>query len=409
MFSYKSLTSSFYKLFISTYLLFFISIQTPFGGLTIDRMLVFVIFFLIIAKFKHRFSLFGSSIFSFIIFITLSKILYLGELHPKYSMALFCMLTLYISYRIGKLNIDFNRYIVFSYLIVLSISVYSISEFISNGVIPSSFSFLDSLPFVRSVNYEHMAEVNMSYLFPRLSLPYPTPPQLSLVLAMYSFYFLSQLLLKKSKLVFGLLLTSIMLMFATISRSGIIPFIVISFLYYNVASKKSFLSRYASLTISTALIIFSISVFSQDLTTILYDRFFGSSLSGFTSGHSSARLVGLNLFMEGSPVQMLFGQGIGNYIGIHAHMTTITYLVEIGLIGLFLFVFLFFQRIIICYRFYKRFPNNGGSHLYELMLLLMIFFAMALYEFTYVVPLYIFMGLAAGNSYNESRKLFRND
>ena len=86
-------------------------------------------------------------------------------------------------------------------------------------------------------------------------------------------------------------------------------------------------------------------------------------------------------------------------------MTTLTFLVEIGLIGLLMFIFLFFQRIIICYRYIKQFPYSSQNHLFELMLLLMIFFAMALYEFTYVLPVYIFMGLAAGNSYFESKNI----
>ena len=84
-------------------------------------------------------------------------------------------------------------------------------------------------------------------------------------------------------------------------------------------------------------------------------------------------------------------------------MTTITFLVEIGIIGLILFVFLFIQRIIICYNFIKKFPGESENHLFELMLFLLIFIAMALYEFTYLLPVYVFMGLAVGNSYYESK------
>ena len=42
------------------------------------------------------------------------------------------------------------------------------------------------------------------------------------------------------------------------------------------------------------------------------------------------------------------------------------------------------------------------------MLFLLIFIAMALYEFTYLLPVYVFMGLAVGNSYYESKaKIFK--
>ena len=84
-------------------------------------------------------------------------------------------------------------------------------------------------------------------------------------------------------------------------------------------------------------------------------------------------------------------------------MTVLTYFYEIGLIGILLFNFLFLQRVITCYKFYKKHPLNSQKHLYELMLLILIFFAMALYEFTYVIPIYIFMGLSIGASHNESK------
>ena len=156
--------------------------------------------------------------------MSLNKLFYVNELVPKYFLFVICMITLYNSFRIGQFNIEMKKYFVFSYFILLIISIYSIYSFLTTGIVPSTFSFLDSISFIRTVDYEHMAEVNLSYLFPRLSLPYPTPPQLSLTLAIYSLYFLKNILNNNSRFYLILFLSSVFLMLCTISRSGIIPF-----------------------------------------------------------------------------------------------------------------------------------------------------------------------------------------
>jgi len=253
------------------------------------------------------------------------------------------------------------------------------------------------------VDYEHMRGVNASYLFPRLALPWATPPHLSLVLAIYSLYFLKRTFEIKSKLNIILLLSSIFFMLTTISRSGIAPFLLISFIYYNINSNKNFFKKFFILVIWILLFLICLKSFNEDLFQLLFQRFFGGSLESMTDGHTDARIFGLNQFIEGSIFEMFFGVGIGNFIGIHAHMTTITFLVEIGIIGVSLFMFLFIQRAIICYKFYKKFPNNSKEHLFELMLLMLVFIAMLLYEFTYIIPVYLFWGMATARSYNESQ------
>ena len=409
MISYKKIFENLFRLFIITYLFFFVSVSTPFGGITLDRFISLLLFIIIIIKLKHRFDLFAISIFSLIAYVTLSKIFYYDELNPKYFMFLICLIIFYNSYRISKLNLNFHKYIVFSYLLLAVICVYSIYSFLTSGLVPSSFKFLDSISFIRTVDYEHMRGVNASYIFPRLALPWATPPHLSLVLAIYSLYFLKRSFEIKSNFNIILLLSSIFFMFTTISRSGIAPFILISFIYYNISSKSHLIKNTIRLIIFSVIFLFCLKLFNDDLFQIIFERFFEGSLDKMTAGHTEARIVGLNQFLEGSIFEMFFGVGIGNYIGIHAHMTTLTFLVEIGIIGVSLFLFLFIQRAIICYKFCKKFTHNSKEHFFELMLLMLVFIAMLLYEFTFVIPIYIFMGLAAGNSYNESKQLNIND
>ena len=403
MISYQKLFESIFKLFIVSYLFFFLSIATPLGGITIDRFLSLMIFLTIIIKFKHRFDLFGITILSLIAYVTLFKLYYINELNPKYFMFLICMIILYNSYRINKLNLNFHKYIVFSYLLLSLICIYSIYSFLTSGIVPSSFKFLDSISFIRTVDYEHMRRVNASYLFPRLALPWSTPPHLSLVLAIYSLYFLKRFFETKSKLNFIFLLSSVFFMLTTISRSGIAPFLLISFIYYNISSNTHLIKNTFKLTIFFALFLFCLKIFNDDLFQLLFNRFFVGSLENMTEGHTSARIFGINQFIEGSVFEMFFGVGIGNFVNIHAHMTTLTFLVEIGIIGVSLFMFLFIQRAIICYKFYKKFPNNSKEHIFELMLLMLVFIAMLLYEFTYLTPVYLFWGMATARSYNESQ------
>lgn len=343
------------------------------------------------------------TVLSLLAYVTVLKICYIDELNPKYFMFLICFVVLYNSYRINKLNLNFHKYIVLSYLLISIICIFSIYSFLTSGRVPTSFEFLDSISFIRTVNYEHMGAVNSSYLFPRLALPWPTPPHLSLVLSIYSLYFLKRSFEVKSKLNFILLSSSIFFMVATVSRSGIAPFLLISFIYYNINSKSNLLKNIVKITIYITFFLICLKAFNNDLFQILYYRFFGGSLENFTAGHTDARIFGLNQFMEGSIFEIIFGVGIGNFEGIHAHMTTLTFLVEIGIVGVFLFLFLFFQRFVICYKFYKNSPANSKEHIYELMLLMLIFIAMLLYEFTYVIPLYIFWGMAIGKSYIEAQ------
>ena len=336
-------------------------------------------------------------------YVTLTKLFYINELNPKYFMFLICMIVLYNSYRINKLNLNFHKYIVFTYFLLAMICFYSIYSFLTSGIVPSSFKFLDSISFIRTVDYEHMRLVNASYLFPRLALPWATPPHLSLVLAIYSLYFLKRSFEIKSKLNIILLLSSIFFMLATISRSGIAPFFLISFIYYNISSNSHLIKNSIRLIIFLVIFLFCLKLFNNDLFQILFNRFFVGSLETMLAGHSDARIFGLNQFIEASIFEMFFGVGIGNFSGLHAHMTTLTFLVEIGIIGVSLFLFLFIQRVIICYKFCKKFPNNSKEHLFELMLLMLVFIAMLLYEFTYIIPVYLFWGMATARSYNESR------
>ena len=54
---------------------------------------------------------------------------------------------------------------------------------------------------------------------------------------------------------------------------------------------------------------------------------------------------------------------------------------------------------------YRKYRYNAINHLKEFMMLLLVFIGMLLYEFTYILPLYMLMGVSCGKSFIEIKKL----
>lgn len=393
----------FYYIFLLTICFFFLSVSTPIGALSLDRLFGGLSFGLLFLSVKSRFSFFTFSIFIFSVYIVFNKLFFQLELVSKSVLMIFSMIVLYTSYQIGLLKINVSRYLNISFIILLLFSIYSIRSFFSLGYVPSTFPILDSIPFIQSVNFSHMESVNQSYLFPRLSLPFPTPPQLSIVCAVFALYFLDRIYSKQSKSYYILFICSVIILILTISRSGILAFLISSFIYFNLKSSKSFFKKYSLFFVSVAFISVFILFFNEDLLNILFSRV-DSTLQFSEGEHYKIRLAALNLFSAGDMRSIIFGLGIGNFPGIHSHMSILTILVETGLIGATLYSLIFFNRVYSCIRFCFLYPNNCKNHFYELINLLLVILGMAFYEFTYVIPLYVFLGLAAGYSENEKIK-----
>lgn len=398
----------FVKGFIMTLPLFFLSISTPVGGVTLDRFFLFSSFLLMILSAFNtsvKRNLISFTLFVLLMFVMINRLFSISVLTPKFLLFITSILSFYVTFKATLKGIDLGRAINISFIIFSSISIYSLWHFFTAGYVPSKFAFLDSISFIRPVNYDHMETVNQSYIFPRISLPYPTPPQLSIVMATYSLYYLSRVLSKKGRFDLIYLFTGVIIMLTTISRSGIIPFTMVSFLFYILYVRKNIFVKYYKIVFFFMLIVIFLRYFNEDLFYTLYQRLFGLSTKEFTAGHLDAREFGINLFLSGSIGQMLFGIGIGNFPGLHAHMSLLTLLVEIGLIGAILFGWIFSQRFFSTLRFYRKYKNHATNNLIELMMVMLVFLGMLLYEFTYIFPLYMFMGLTCGNSLVERRIL----
>ena len=405
----KSITYKFFgRCFIVTMPLFFLSVTTPFGGLTLDRFFLFTTLFLMIVLafgIKVQKNLISFSLAVFVVYVTINRLLSIDELNPKFFMLISSVLSFYIPFKISKSGVNLEKAINLSFIIFGVIGIYSIWHFLTNGYIPSRFDFLDSISFIRTVNYEHMESVNQSYIFPRNSLPYPTPPQLSIVMASYSFYFFSLYTSYPLKKYLFFFIVGVFIMLTTISRSGILPLLFVFFLSYSVVNKNNFILKFFKIILFIAILLLCLKYFNQDLYDVIYNRFGGSSGTDSNQEHLGVRLVALHYFFDGSLLQMLFGIGIGNYPNLHAHMTILTFLVEIGIVGTFIFLFIFFQRFWVTMKVYRKYRYNAINHLKEFMMLLLVFIGMLLYEFTYILPLYMLMGVSCGKSFIEIKKL----
>ena len=388
--------------------LFFLSISTPVGGVTLDRFFLFSSFLLMILlafNTSVKRNLISFTLFVFTMFVMINRLFSVSELTPKFFLLITSILSFYVTFKATLKGVDLGRAINISFIVFSVISIYSIWHFFTAGYVPSKFAFLDSISFIRPVSYDHMEAVNKSYLFPRITLPYPTPPQLSIVMAAYSLYYLSRVLSEKTRFDLIYLFAGIIIMLTTISRSGIIPFAMVSLLFYVLYVRKNVFVKYYRIVFSFIFLILFLKYFNEDLFNTLYQRLFGLSTKEFTAGHIGAREFGINIFLSGSIGQMLFGVGIGNFPGLHAHMSLLTLLVEIGLIGAILFGWIFSQRFFSTLKLYLKYKNHATNNLIELMMVILVFLGMLLYEFTYIFPLYMFMGLTCGNSLVEARIL----
>lgn len=136
----------------------------------------------------------------------------------------------------------------------------------------------------------------------------------------------------KERLMFQKLFLLFLLIF-TFSRSAYVSFFVTIFLYW--VKKSKYLFKYVIFFIFVCFIVFLFDTIKTDdsLQSKLY------IIEVFTSEYKN-----LNIF------EMIFGIGLGNgkdFLGIHTHIHFLTYLLETGFIGLFLFL------IFIIYYLYK--------------------------------------------------------
>lgn len=146
----------------------------------------------------------------------------------------------------------------------------------------------------------------------------------ALILFFFNFYLIKKKLIRNKISLFIIPL----IIFLTFSRSAIFSCVLcLLILPYILGNRKHIFQKFIIGSLAGATLIYILPLFAQD-----------------TSFISKFRILDLTrvYLLEANPVNLLFGVGFGNtvnYLGIGAHNLFVTYLIESGIIGLFLFIF----------------------------------------------------------------------
>lgn len=284
--------------------------------------------------------------------------------------------------------------------------------FISGPVVELPFSAY--LPGLVETELEHAKSFSASYsIFPRISFPYATPPMLAAVGALYFFFYryLNDRYnylhkdcygIGKNSINFGLLF-SLMIMVATVSKTATAMLFAGLFVDYVLKISGSVsVRRVFKFTLSMMVIFASIwalvSLMAQiPILDFIFSRLFTSetAFDPTSGGHLSARIAGLQHFLELNLIQKLYGIGYLNFWGLHYHSSFLTALIETGLIGsLSLVGIVLYPAVKAAPIFLKK--RMGISRInarYMIVTSAILFTAHIVYEMPYVHSLWFFWGV----------------
>lgn len=374
------------------------------------------LFFIIISGFWLLFAIMSSSIklskiqFFLIIYfiIVLLNNLLIGQLQLMsiYIAALLILISsndLRAESFIKAINIAFYALVFWA--------LYSIGHFYTIGYL-TEVPFSQFLEGFIDTKLEHAEQLSHSYIiFPRVSFPFATPPQLSAVGALYFFFyrFLDELHgygkrysygISKFNINFGLIF-SIIIMLSTVSRTGIAMLgagLLVSFLFK--MGKLVHINSLFKFIFSGIVAVFFIWVLylsssqSIELDFIL-SRVISLGGIGDQDGHFTIRALGFQHFSELSWFDKIFGIGYLNFEGLHYHSSFLTSLIETGLIGSLSLIFIVLYPAIKAFNLLIK--SNGISTIlarYSILVSALLFTAHVVYEMPYIHSLWFFWALA---------------
>ena len=131
-----------------------------------------------------------------------------------------------------------------------------------------------------------------------------------------------------------LLILSVFCLYKSLTRTTMIGFIIFWSIYLWGTNKKAFF-------IFIALSALSSIFFSDVLYTIFFKKDY-IDINTATSGRVKLFISNINLFFESSLIQQLFGRGLGHERVFAFHNDYMTLLISFGVIGLLLYLVLFF-------------------------------------------------------------------
>ena len=253
------------------------------------------------------------------------------------------------------------------------------------------------LPIAETSGAEHMAGLGL-----RISLPFANPQTLATVSSAMGWLFVMQG--RRWLSILAILMFGISL--ATISRTGIYSVIAalavvslgaiifrpneMSWLFYRL--------RWIVFFVIVSLAV--VTIFVDDQMYSRFDRLFSVLNVSDQYGHVYIRQVAVEAWADGNLAEKFVGIGFGGFENVsnarRAHMSSLTILVERGLVGLLLAYWII---IALPVAFVIRYLGNVGDpreNLIGLMVSSQVFFANIFYEMYDKPIMWILIGLLAG-------------
>lgn len=323
-----------------------------------------------------------------------------------------------------KLRYRFLRLTAYGeFLILLLFAIVVLTHQMRYGLPPESMPFVNSLPLIGARANRFVAQAGRGFgLGPiyRLTLPFGRPQDYGLLagVALFSLWltYTESASRRAGRIVRqGTIAIIVILIVLSGSRSVLFPLILgtsyVGFsrlfhsskpfrrLTYNQAIGR--LSRNALVVTMVAVVGFFAT--DRNLLRISSDT--------STAGHLTRRFAVINEYVDGSVLQQIVGYGSKASVYLtgasSSHMTFLTALFEQGAIGLVAILVPYAYSLGMILSTPRRFQRNNG-HDIQMGLLLFLFSANLLYEFSTFPAVWIGLGIVAGHSYDLKNQTVAN-
>ena len=291
-------------------------------------------------------------------------------------------------------------------LAYIAFSIYSIHHLYVLREPLYDLPFREQLPFpiAEPSGAKHLAKIGL-----RIALPFGTPQTLATVTSALGLLFVMQG--RRWLSILAILMFGISL--ATISRTGIYSVVAAlavmstGAIIFRPKEMGWLIYRLRWIVFSVIVSLVVVTIFVDDQLYSSFDRLFSVLNQSDQYGHVYIRQVALDSWADGSLVEKFFGIGYGGFENageaFRAHMSSLTILVERGLVGLLLAYWII---VALPVAFMIRYLGNVGNprdNLIGLMVSSQIFFANIFYELYDKPIMWTLIGLLAGMAWPSRR------
>ena len=378
--------------------------------MNMDRLIIMislVMAFLIFIQGKNTIKNIQLILFSYLVIVLLNNFI-IGNIQ---------LMSIYVALLLFFLSSDllkeesYSKALALSFIGLVVWTTYSLIFFFYNGAALVEVPFASFLPDFMETKLEHAEKISASYsVFPRISFPYASPPQLSAVGGLFFLFFFYKFQIRNieanslsaSYSLIGMI-ASIGIVVSTISRTGLAVVASGLFFYFLFSLNQRLKVRTLLTTSFYAFLIFVSSIVALNFFS---DNLIANAItSRFTSGddfsplnpysHLNIRFMGIEYFFNMSFSEKLFGIGYLNFEVLHFHSSLLTALIELGILGFALML------LILCFPLKNGFKLISSSEAkkieegkFVVSIILALIVAHLAYEVPYIIFLWVFWGYA---------------